>query len=82
MKLNKTHVQMTEWFPADTKPVRVGVYLVDWPSQVGSKLKWYSFFDGEKWGWMDFSVNKAIQGYSQDKVRHTGLCWRGLSSKP
>ena len=68
--------ELTEWFPADVKPVHVGRYQVsnpwidDWFGEFEeSEQEW--FWDGSKW------VDRhGRPSYRQDRK------WRGLRSKP
>ena len=66
---------LTPWFPADVKPVRLGVYEV----QMNNCR--FAYFDGERWGWAFSTVRKA------NKDRHTtgaiqSKVWRGLNKEP
>ncbi len=70
--------KLTPWFPADVKPVRVGVYLVKSPLLLTGG---FSYWDGKRWGWIcytrrDAAAEKVYPGASQDKQ------WRGLAEKP
>ena len=65
--------EYTKWFPAEIKPVIIGVYQV-------FNDKSYAYWDGKRWGWTAISVasavtRKATAGASQHKD------WRGLTKK-
>ena len=76
--------RFTAWFPENIKPIRHGVYQTEWPDRINvTKLIWYSYFDGEKWGYMDVSPEKAVLEYCvHQRNRHESLAWRGLAKKP
>jgi hypothetical protein len=66
---------LTDWFPPDVKPARVGWYEV--------KAKWiggYSYWSGSAWtnciGMPDRSYEDWFNGATQSKS------WRGLAEKP
>lgn len=69
--------ELTDWFPAEIKPVHVGIYHVRYPStmpSLGSFLwaKWTGEFwtaAEEKFGWVEKDFN---EGGVQQKE------WRGL----
>lgn len=70
---------LTQWFPADVKPVHVGVYermTSNWDNSNG-----YAFWDGEKWGGFAKDFYGALQRSSWDNVSPNDL-WRGLAVKP
>lgn len=70
----------TPWFEHWKKPMRSGVYEVEWRSKMipGIIEHGYAFFDANKrqWGWtttmLDQVVMHASEGARQDKR------WRGL----
>jgi hypothetical protein len=59
--------QMTEWYPPEIKPVRVGWYKT-WYSTVKKNAWW----DGNAWCQGD----AAQPSWRQDR------CWRGLAADP
>lgn len=69
---------LTPWFPAEVKPVHVGVYPVKF-SLCGEG---FSHWNGKKWG---FAMNTPAQAkkspgnraYAEQRKE-----WRGLRSKP
>lgn len=71
---------LTPWFPISSPPVRPGVYNVScqYENQSGA---WYSYFDGEKFGWFGCDSDEA---YSERTRRTTARVksWRGLSEQP
>lgn len=72
-------MKLTEWFPGDVKPVRVGVYERSWEN--GEKFDYpYYFWDGKQW---------RGQGVSREDemIRNTVSVfqnnpWRGLAKEP
>lgn len=60
---------LTDWYPADTKPVRPGVYILEvyGDSHIGTLMQW----DGEIWRWSNHLE------YHRDDRR-----WRGLAFDP
>lgn len=70
-------MKKTEWFPADVKPVRVGVYQREyWSTCIG-----FSHWDGERWGagYDEFSLAAEHAG---TRSSFQELRWRGLAEKP
>lgn len=79
--------KLTEWFAPDAKPMREGVYELDWEDTDGRCFcKWF----GSGWGdakWVGLSGNGSIEMaiikadrseiYSDMAVR-----WRGLAEEP
>ena len=67
---------VTEWFPGDMLPARIGVYQRrcggDWT---------YSLWDGARWSFSAATVARAwqfgsVESLAQDKA------WRGLAQEP
>jgi len=71
--------KVTNWFPADIKPVRTGWYeaLGWWRENAGQSIV-KRFFDVEKQKWFWNSPDKGFHpaGFSNDDK------WRGLAKKP
>ncbi len=64
-------MKLTEWFPADVKPVRPGYYSVKYTSPtIGDFPAW---FDGTYWRLFPEST-KRFKNQSRE--------WRGLAEKP
>jgi hypothetical protein len=66
----------TEWFPAEIKPVHVGVYETE--DSVFTDDAWYSYWNGEKWGWYSW---KGVDDAYAKRDWDTGAPdarWRGL----
>ena len=73
----------TDWFPANVKPCRVGVYQVRrklagvWIGGLNGGAA-YAHWNGKEWAWAEMSVKAAdfdrrTRGADQDKR------WRGLT---
>lgn len=67
-------MNLTPWFPANTKPERVGVY------KTKAKLRGFSYWTGKHWSITCVSAKQAY-GYrhvagGQDKE------WRGMAQRP
>lgn len=74
---------MTPWSPKNVPPHHPGVYQADWEPVSESATKWYSYYDGKVWGWLDLSTEKAEREYFDNpNRRHSQLAWRGLANKP
>lgn len=73
--------ELTDWFPADVKPVWHGVYETRSPV-FGFDVGWYSYWDGDKWG-RAFAHTGAI-GQANEFRDYVSCCqdrpWRGLRS--
>lgn len=70
-------VGLTEWFPAEVKPVHVGVY------ETGSGLiPWYRYFDGTYWHTGGVDPDDALDRYERHNVSIAATTWRGLSHPP
>ena len=65
---------LTEWYPADVKPVRKGVY------EVQAKIApiWYRRRDGHDWFNGKNNPIKAANSYNTTNVRDP---WRGLKER-
>ena len=78
MEQTKAAENLSQWFNlAEQKPWQPGVYEVD----EDSFGKWFSYWDGKKFGYLVMDVNEAIEEFSL----HTDFVvekWRGLSSDP
>jgi hypothetical protein len=74
--------QMTDWFPANIKPVRAGVYEVDTPN---SKANKYAYFDSSGWRLCASSVKQASGEIKwPDNLSSMNLLrskWRGFTEK-
>lgn len=72
--------QLTDWFPADVKPVHIGCYQVD--DKDCFPGSWYAYWDGFKFCYRGQTPQDAFQ----EKDCVTGLeplvLWRGLAEKP
>jgi len=68
--------RLTPWFPASTKPARIGVYEVD----VGRHL-WWRFWDGKNWRNGATTAEKAARSESI-LLSYWKAPWRGLARKP
>jgi hypothetical protein len=69
---------LTPWFPADVKPVRVGVYERDMGASLCGK---YSHWNGQWWGgWANTVESAADNANYGSEVQNKP--WRGLSADP
>ena len=81
--------KLTEWFPAEIKPVRVGVYEVS--NIFREKIGTYAYWDGKWWHGYNDTIDGAMENIeirmnlaannlrllaSQNKQ------WRGLAEQP
>ena len=72
--------KMTPWFQSKTKPIRAGVYEIQWYF-VDSWERGFSYWNGTKWANAVETPNKAylckkwVQGACQDKK------WRGFTKE-
>ena len=75
--------QLTDWFPGDVKPVRVGVYEVQDEGGVGKFSEW----NGEHWG-LRTNILRFASDWSNPVYRgfkptaNQRLKWRGLAADP
>jgi len=72
--------EMTEWFPADVKPVHVGVYQACMEvieDRLGATSIEYGFakWDGQRWGKIFATASAADWWETQGSQRKA---WRGL----
>lgn len=74
--------KLTQWFKADIKPTRVGVYQANWLPKADTYGDWYAYWDGKEWGWMALNISEAVRVYKETDRRHKRLAWRGLAAKP
>jgi hypothetical protein len=70
-------MKKTRWFPAETKPVRPGIYETRFDAFHG-----YSFFNGEKWAVQRRSVAYAIDSSGNIEYSRQDKRWRGLVEQP
>jgi hypothetical protein len=78
--------QMTNWFPAGTKPSYVGVYEVE--DDYGQSC--YAFWRGDGWGYASWKPGQdGVKACANDDLRLAkGTCWiddcrwRGLAVQP
>jgi hypothetical protein len=68
-------MKLTPWFPANVKPVRVGVYQV----RDTDTLPWYRRWDGAHWHIGAESVRIAA---ATSMPIDSQLPWRGLAEEP
>lgn len=67
-----TNPELTPWFPADVKPVRVGYYEIDWYGDGNMRGLSPDYWDGKQW---------RLFGPSGD-IFVGAPSWRGLAVKP
>jgi hypothetical protein len=83
--------QLTDWFPPDVTPVRVGVYEVT-PNSMHRGQRTFAYWNGVAFGerqWTDHFITRAKAiAYADDNRTsfwhpHEGkISWRGLAVKP
>jgi hypothetical protein len=71
---------MTEWFPADTKPARVGVYQIK--DGFMDMYDWYSYWNGLEWRCAGYTPKEAYHDRLNSHNLNQYQKWRGLSKKP
>lgn len=65
-------METTEWFPADVKPVHVGVYERDWSNAPElPPIEWFDRWDGVTWR---YGRTGEYQGCANRQ-------WRGLTEQ-
>jgi hypothetical protein len=68
--------ELTDWFPADVKPVRIGVY--ETRDELGAL--WFNYWTGDRWSWG--VTPHGIQQGAWPKKTGCASCqyrkWRGL----
>lgn len=69
-----------KWFSPDVKPVMPGVYEVKSP--YGSPGPWYSYFDGEKFGWRSRIKEEASENKKYGTDLPKTATWRDLAEDP
>ena len=72
-------MKLTKWYPADVKPINVGIYEIKAPFQ---KKSYFSYFDGNQWG---YRMNTTIEAvwFKDEKIDIDQISkWRGLAKKP
>ena len=70
--------ELTPWYPADIKPIRVGWYQRQHSVFIRSTTQDYipDYFDGVSW-WLGYGTGKKSNDLS-----YIDLPWRGLAKKP
>jgi hypothetical protein len=51
---------LTDWISCETPPMWVGVFEVDVPGKDGAADRWFSFWNGLRWGSRELSVGGAL----------------------
>ncbi len=75
-------MNLTEWYPAKTKPVRKGVYQIA-PFNFGADLGVrYSKWDGARWSYFAESIQSWRNCYRNGPFHSNSFPWRGLAEKP
>ena len=70
-------MKLTEWYPADIKPVRKGVYnVLDYDNENSS---WYSYWDGVKFNYYSYKVDRAFKYRFDVGCGSKTVKWRGIS---
>ena len=67
--------EVTEWFPADIKPVHIGVYQVH---DVGFHENWYAYWDGVKFRARYFTPDLAYNKRNTIEDWVVLHRWRGI----
>ena len=70
-------MEKTEWYPPDSRPVRVGVYEVYSPNGSGY---WLRYWTGDHWRAGHSSVYAAENSYNRAEFQDAP--WRGLKENP
>lgn len=75
-----THKQLTDWFPAEFSPARVGVYN----ASVAQDQDAYRHWNGKWWSIVGRTPMQAYKARAKKSVANgMGMVqWRGLASKP
>lgn len=71
--------QYTEWFPADVKPVREGIYETKSPVMNDDPGR-YSYWNGGSWGGAYMDNRTAFAGRHKESM-FQNRPWRGLTSE-
>ena len=67
-------MKLTEWYPENIKPVRIGVYNTS--GYEASNV--YQYWDGSRWAYYMPSVEKAIQS-KRSRSHQQNVKWRGIA---
>lgn len=71
--------KLTNWYPSNVKPVRIGVYRTTSDIFIGPE--YYSFWDGHRfngnWDTVERAFNRRDYGDGSSVAN-----WRGLARKP
>lgn len=72
--------KLTPWFPADVKPVHVGIYQTD---AVYGRIN-YQYWTGKHWGLQGFADDfwPYLNGLAKHKSNFQNVKWRGLANPP
>jgi hypothetical protein len=71
--------KLTDWFPADVKPVRVGVYQ----TRQGEEFSdWFQFWNGTFWSESSGYVDGAFRSQGRPSEGFNEVEWRGLAQPP
>lgn len=65
-------MKLTPWFDGSVKPVRVGVYELDYRDEDHASRTFYTAWDGLVWRYLE----SGDVAYAQDRN------WRGLAQQP
>lgn len=78
-----TNDMLTGWYPADVKPVRIGVY-----ETIGEDgAHWLSFWHGGVWGWgirlkgVDAGAWPRVPFHRNESPTFQARTWRGITEE-
>jgi hypothetical protein len=69
-------MNLTDWFPGSTKPVRKGVYQREYTYGKSTQSQ-YCYWDGEFWYMGGLTVDAAVRNFPLDAPNQS-LPWRGV----
>jgi hypothetical protein len=71
---------LTDWYPADVKPVRAGVYETIAPNRPPGQLGWYSYWNGKVWG-IAYGHRYLAWSVYAEPSKFQDRQWRGLTEQ-
>ena len=75
-------MKLTSWFPANVKPVHIGVYEIAYHLFEDEWSNGFSYWNGKKWANSCCSIRSAYENRTWFEGAIQEKKWRGLAEQP
>jgi len=72
---------LTDWYPSDVKPVRVGIYECNRLEYGSQRVKRFLYWNGARWFYNAPTDACPFAGGCAGMIRSDGDKWRGLTEQ-